>query len=169
MKGPPDAPAAMPPRRPPIARSTHRALAVDCFNQAWTLLMKKRRTKAEDLDMIHRAHASRYHWGIVGTPTNWAIGEWQVSHVYAVLRRPEPARFHAKACLRICREHGVGDFPLAYAYEALARATALSGPKKEAMRYLRQAIHAGARIREKEDREQFARDLKTIPSIRASH
>ena len=159
----------MPSRRSPVDRPTHRKLAVDCFNQTWTLLTKTRRTKDEDLDMIHRAHASRFHWGFAGTPTNRAIGEWHVSHVYAVLRRPEPALFHAMACLRICRRHGIGDFPLAYAYEALARAAALAGPRKEAERYLRQAIRAGARIREKEDREQFAQDIKSIPSVRASY
>ena len=159
----------MPSRRSPVDRPTHRKLAVDTFNRTWTLLLKKRRTKAEDLEMIHCAHASRYHWGIVGTPTNLTIGEWQVSHVYAVLRRPESALYHAKACLRICRDHGIGDFPLAYAYEALARASAIAGRAEDTARYLRQAIRAGARIREADDRKLFAADIETVPAVRASY
>ena len=41
--------------------------------------------------MLHAAHASRFHWGEVGEPVNFARGEWQISRVYAVLGRPEPA------------------------------------------------------------------------------
>src|SRR5437773_7978501 len=54
-----------------------------------------------------------------------AIGEWQISRVYAALGRPEPSLYHAERCLEICEAHKVGDFPFAYAYEALARAFAI--------------------------------------------
>ena len=49
--------------------------------------------------MIHAAHASRYHWSKVGTNANLARGEWQVSRVYTVLDRAEPALYHAHRCL----------------------------------------------------------------------
>jgi len=73
------------------------------------------------------AHASRHHWGVVGGPVQWAIGEWQVSHVYALLHRGEPALFHARQGLRICRRNGLKDFVQAYAYESVARAMAVNG------------------------------------------
>ena len=148
-------------------RKRHRELAVDAFNGTWKLLRKRKRTRIEDLAMIHMAHASRHHWGLVGTPKEWAIGEWQVSHVYAALRRPEPARYHAAACLDLCRRHSVGDFPLAYAYEALARASALAGRKPEAARYLRLGLKAAQGIREADDRALFLSDLKTVPGYRS--
>ncbi|HKZ48392.1 MAG TPA: hypothetical protein VJ397_06345, partial [Thermoplasmata archaeon] len=69
----------------------HRRFAVESFNATWKLVLKKRRTRADDVRMVHLAHASSHHWGIAGGPRNWAIGEWQVSHVYAFLRRAEPA------------------------------------------------------------------------------
>ena len=72
--------------------------------------------------MIHAAHASRYHWGEVGTAANRARGEWQCARVYAVLGRAEPAFHHARRCLAICETHGLGDWDLAAAWEALARA-----------------------------------------------
>ncbi len=149
-------------------RKTHRKFAVDCFNGTWSLLLKKRRTKADDLEMVHRAHASRYHWGVVGNAQTLAIGEWQVSHVYAVLRRAEPASYHARESLRICREHRIGGFPLAYAYEALARASAVGGKAKDTRRFLRLALQAGMRIREADDRKLFLDDVKTIPGARSA-
>jgi len=54
----------------------HRQLAVDLFNHTWELLDKSERTQAEADEMIHAAHASRYHWGLAGTAVNLARGEW---------------------------------------------------------------------------------------------
>ncbi len=144
----------------------HRKQAVSLFNQTWRLLEKKRRTHAEDLAMVHAAHASRYHWSVVGKPINQAIGEWQVSHVYAVLRRPEPSMYHAKACLSICRDHHLGGFPLAFAFEALARAAAVGGHPRERDGFLKRARAAGAKIEDEEDRRLLDADLATIPGAR---
>jgi len=104
--------------------------------------------------MIHAAHASRYHWGKIGAPVNFARGEWQISRVYSILKRFEAALYHAQRCLEICKGNKIGDFDLAYAYEALARA----GKRK----YLKLAREAGKKIRAKEDRDLFFRDLGDI-------
>ena len=144
----------------------HRKTAVDLFNGVWRLLDKPRRKRAEDDWMVHAAHASRHHWGAVGTPTNIAVGEWQVSHVYAVLRRSEPATHHARRCLALCEEHEIRGFPLAFAYEALARADAVAGRKRDLRTHLAKAYEAGLRIVDKEDREEFFRQLKTVAEVR---
>lgn len=150
-------------RRPSrLSKTLERRLAADCFNGTWKLLEKRRRTADEDVRMIHMAHASRHHWAAVGTAENLAIGEWQISRVYVVLGRPEPALFHANECLRVCRKGRVGGFPLAYAYEALARASVLSGRRTDAARYVRLGEAAGNRIPEKADRDLFFRDLRTV-------
>ena len=145
-----------------IGPDHHRKLAVDLFNGTWTLIEKKR-MREEDLAMIHMAHASRHHWAQVGTPENLAIGEWQVSHVHALLRRAEPALYHARACLRVCKEGRVRGFPLAYAYEALARASAVAGSREDRDRYVRLGERAAKAIPEAEDRAQFLRDLASVP------
>ena len=144
----------------------HRKAAVDLFNAVWRLLDKRRRSKREDEWMVHAAHASRHHWGVVGTPVNLAIGEWQVSHVYAVLRREEPATHHARACLRTCTRHGIVGFPLAFAYEALARADALAGRRRDLHLHLTKAYEAGIRIPEGDEREEFFRQLTTVARVR---
>lgn len=143
----------------------HRRVAVECFNSVWKLLEKPDRTPEEDDTMLHMAHASRYHWGILGAPVNLARGEWQVSRVYAVLGRPEPARYHANRCLDICEANGIGDFDLAYAYEALARACAIAGERSQREIYLQKAIQAGEQIAKTEDRELLELDLTSIPRI----
>src|SRR5204862_2539706 len=124
------------------------------------------RTKEESNTMIHMAHASRYHWGVVGGPEQLAIGEWQISRVYAALGRPEPSLYHAERCLEICEAHKVGYFPFAYAYEALARTFAIAGKSRERAACLKLARLAGAKIHEKDDAELFVKDLRTVPPAR---
>jgi hypothetical protein len=44
-----------------------RALAADFFNRVWELLEQPRRTREQDDEMLHGAHASRALWAGVGT------------------------------------------------------------------------------------------------------
>ena len=140
----------------------HKKMGVDLFNGTWDFLDKTERTPDEDLQMVHMAHASRYHWGQVGTPLNFERGEWQISRVYAVLNRAEPALFHAQKCLEICQEHSYGDFDLAFAYEAVARAHAIAGNVAERDEHLKLAQEAGAQIAKEGDKEYFISELGTI-------
>ena len=80
----------------------HKKFAVDLFNLVWSLLGKKDRTKQEDDKMVHAAHASRFHWGEIGTSLEIERGEWQISRVFSVLHRTQSALYHAKRCLEIC-------------------------------------------------------------------
>jgi len=111
--------------------------------------------------MLHMAHASRHHWARAGEPVNLIRGEWQCSRVYAVLGRAEPATHHARRCLELCTEHGIGDFDLAYAYEALTRA-ALVGGNPAAAGLLEQARGALSGIAEADDRALVEADLRSL-------
>jgi hypothetical protein len=141
----------------------HKKMAVSLFNMVWGLLDKEGRTPDEDAKMVHAAHASRYHWGEVGTPLHFERGEWQISRVYAVLRRPEPALHHAQACLRICEENDYGDFDLAFAYEAMARALATAGSVAQSEKYIELAQQAGELIEEEDSKKMFFDELATVP------
>ena len=142
-----------------------RLLAAQLFNETWRLLELEGRSRDDDDRMIHTAHASRCHWGQVPgvTPAHLARGEWQVSRVYAVLGRPEPALHHAGRVLDICRENGIGDWDLAFGYEALARAFAVAADPETARKWTDQALAAAAAIAEDEDRDLVLADLETIP------
>lgn len=145
-----------------IRKDAHKKIAVDCFNSVWNLMEKKDRTIDEDDKMIHLAHASRFHWGEIGTPVEFERGEWQISRMYTVLKRHEPALYHAKRCLKICRAKDIGDWDIAFAYEANARAYAVAGKKAECEKFLELANKAGEQIKEKEDKDYFFSELKTI-------
>jgi hypothetical protein len=140
-----------------------RRLAADLFNGVWELLDKGDRTVEDDDRMVHMAHASRYHWGQVGTEVNRSRGEWLCSRVYAVLGRAEPALHHARRGLEICQANGIADWDLAFAYESLARASAVAGDLAQVRAYLELALAVG--IAEDEDRELLHADLATIPGL----
>src|SRR5690242_7528784 len=138
-----------------------RRLAASLFNRVWDLLERTGRGRDEDDEMLHAAHASRYHWGVVGQPVNLARGEWQISRVYSVLGRAEPALYHAYRSLEIVEAADIADFDLAFAYEALARAQAVAGDSLESQRYLELARTAGEAIAQQDDRDGFFSELAT--------
>jgi hypothetical protein len=140
----------------------HRKFAVELFNQTWNLLDKADRTPEEADKMIHAAHASRYHWGEIGTPLEFERGEWQISRVYAVLDHPEAALYHAQRCLDLCQANEIGDFDLAFAYEALARAYAIVGDRAKSGEYVELAEQAARQIEDEGNREYFEGELATV-------
>ena len=88
--------------------------------------------------MLHLAHASRYHWGFIGTPTNRAIGDWQLSRIYAELKQPQLALLFAESSLVMCEENELSEI-LHTTNEAVARAYAVAKDYRNARRYLNKA------------------------------
>ena len=148
----------------PDKSEMHRLFAKETFNKTWDLLEKKR-TKEEDVAMIRMAHTSRYHWGEVGTVLEFARGDWLISRVYALLGFGVMAHKYAKTSLELCEKNDIGDFDLAFAYEALARANAVSGDIDKGRGYLSLAENASAYIAKKEDREYFLSELKIVEKL----
>lgn len=142
--------------------ATHKELAVHLFNQTWDLMDKADRTPEEDLLMLHKAHASLYHWLQVGTRLHEARGRWQVSRVYAVLKWHQPALAHGESSLRLCLDNGFGDFDLAFGYEAVARAHKLAGNGAEAMKFVELGRNAASAIQKAEDRNYVLKELASI-------
>jgi hypothetical protein len=65
--------------------------------------------------------------------------------------------------LDICEAEGIGDFDLAFAYEALARGHAVAGDASQARAMTDRALAAAERIKKDEDRKILLADLETIP------
>jgi DNA-binding transcriptional MerR regulator len=141
----------------------HRRLAAALFNATWKLMEKEDRTAADEDRMLHMAHASRHHWGEVGSAANLARGEWQCSRVYAVLRRAEPCLHHARRALDLCTENNLADWDLAFCHEALARGHALAGDTEAARADVERAL--AVEIADDEDRALLLGDLETIPGV----
>jgi hypothetical protein len=138
----------------------HRKLAVRFFNEAWALIEQPDRTEDDNLLMIHLAHASRMHWQAVGDASNRTIGEWQISRVYSVLIRAEPALYHAQSCLRIAATTE-SPFLQGYAHEALARAFAITA-NSALDRHLSAARSFAERITDVNEREALLKDLSSV-------
>jgi len=146
---------------PTTMEQFHLECAKSLFNRVWELMDKSRRTVEENDEMVHAAHASRYHWSQVGEPVNLARGEWQVSRVHAILGRPA-AVHHARRCLELCKKHGLSDFDHAAAYEAMARAAAVVGDSQESQRYLTLGFEAAEKITDVDDRKLVTDDLQSL-------
>ena len=140
----------------------HRQLGVDLYNEVWRLM----ESREDDERMLYATHASAYHWSEAPEcePRNRARSEWQISRVYAVLGRGEPAVHHAERCLELCEQHAdnVEDWDAPFAYEALARAHKVAGNDHDARRYESLARESGDAIADPEDREHFHEALATL-------
>ena len=143
-------------------KKTHREFAVELFNKTWDLMDKEDRT-AEDTDhMIHAAHASRYHWGVIGEPIHWQRGEWQISRMYSVADRPEPCLYHAQRCMMITETYEIGGFDRAFAHEALARAYSLLKDADMMAKHLKLGKEAAEEIEDKGDKDYTLGELNNI-------
>jgi hypothetical protein len=142
----------------------HRHFSVSCFNRAWDLLDRAKRTPQEDQEMIFLGLAGLWHWTQREDcfPTNLSIGYWQVARIYTVLKQVENARYYAQQCLHISKMGDVAPFYVGYAYEALARAEAAAGDRAAMQTYLEEARRLAGRVADPEERDQLLEDLETI-------
>ena len=143
----------------------HRKQAIENFNTTWDYIDKKDRTEEDNINMIHTTHASRFHWGKIGTPLNFARGEWQISRVYSLLGMTESALYHAKLSLELCLKNDIKDFDLAFGYEAVARAYMVAKNEEQMKKYLILAKESSENIEKEEDKNYFLSELDSIVII----
>ena len=145
-------------------QAANRYFAVECFNQAWELIDKSNRTPEEDEQMLRLSLASHYHWTQRDdySATSKSTAYWQTSRIYALLGQGEAARRYGQLCLEASQEQGVAPFFLGYAYEALARAEAITGDREKMEAYLSEAHKAAEQVSEPDDRKVLLDDLDTI-------
>lgn len=142
-----------------VLKMDHKEMAKTCFNGTWDLMEKQTRTEAEDLEMLHMAHASVYHWSKVGTVLNQARGEWQVARVYILLGMGESGLFHGKKCLEYCEVGGFKDYDLAFAYEAIYKAYKILNEEENSKIYFEKAKAAGDLIEDPDNKAYFFEEL----------
>ncbi|HSB67199.1 MAG TPA: hypothetical protein VLD65_11515 [Anaerolineales bacterium] len=145
-------------------QAAHKYFSAECFNRAWGWIDKPRRTKADEDNMLQLSLASLWHWTQREdvSPTNFSIGYWQVSRVFALMRQSENARHYGELCLQASKEEGVGAFYRGYAYEALARAEMVAGNEDEMEKHLIQAHQIAAELTDPEEKKMLLRDLAKI-------
>lgn len=148
-----------------VEPAVHRALAVEANNSTWEILAKSSGeiTEAEAEEMTRRAYAAAYHWeraeGAVAA--NAARADWLLSTVWVARGVGSLALRHAQRCMAVCESDGLGDFDLAYAHEAMARAHACLGDLETARRH--RADAAAVPVEDPEDKAVVDADLAKGP------
>ena len=142
--------------------AAHKYFAASCFNRAWDLIDKTHRTPDEERLMVASCLASIYHWSERPdcSDQNLSVGYWQASRVYAVIGNAAEALTYASLALKFSQ--GLSPFFRGFAYEALARAEALTGSDAKVREYIALARELAARVTEKDDRDSLLKDLDSI-------
>lgn len=109
--------------------------------------------------MLATTFAQRYHWYEVGDPRNWAIADWQISRVAAVLGYAELARRFGLRSLQIAQAHNLGPFLEGFAHEAIARAAAVVDDVETFTEHISEAKALVGAIEDDEERETLEADL----------
>ena len=143
----------------------HRQTASKCFNEAWDYLEKKNRDAKDDQQMLHLAHTARYHRSFVGTARNFAVGDWQISRVYAAIGEPSLAIHFGKSSLERMEQNNLLDI-LCTGYEAMARAYAVAEDYESARDYIRKAQEQLAKSTvDEEDRKIFSDQIRETEKL----
>lgn len=140
----------------------HRRFSAEFFNATWGLLDRTERTADDDERMISLSHASLAHWRLRPdcTARHFAIGYWQLSRVYSVVRQPENARHYG--LLSLAASEREPPFFVASAHEALARAAKLARDSATFSRHLAAARQLAERITDVDERKMLVDDLDQL-------
>lgn len=150
-------------------QKAHRWFAAECFNKTWELIEKPDRTPTDVEEMIHRCHASRWHWGQFEghKPRNLAVGAWQLARVYALAGRLTEATRYAREYMVRCEEHNLGPSDLGFAHEAFARIEAIAGNPTKRDAHLAEARKTASQVTDADDRKWLEANLD--PLARGDH
>lgn len=138
----------------------HRRFAVEANNAAWELLGRGDLDEDEADDLIDRVHAAAYHWDRAAgrRPEHRARAEYMIAKAHWTLGRVDGALRHARRCLDVTTSARLGDFDLAYAHEAMARALRSAGRPAEAAAHW--DLATSVPIADAEDREIVNADFQ---------
>ena len=139
----------------------HQHFATELYNMVWDLLDRNNRDRLQDELMIHTAHAAAFHWSQVGQPENFQRSQWQLCRVYVSVGDKDQALHYARRCFEITQEQRLGDFDLAFALEAMARANAMAGNRLEFDQYYILALKAADQITDADDKKLFLAELES--------
>ena len=144
-------------------RDRHLLFGVGLFNQCWELINKPDRTENENVEMLLRAMASRWHWEQVGGPEQVATGDWQVAHVASLLGLGDLAVTFATRNLDMTSSSEWDGWRLASAHEGMARACAAAGDAEGYERHAAEAARVLEDESDPENRRHVADQLASIP------
>ncbi|MDQ6621499.1 MAG: hypothetical protein M3Z31_17700 [Pseudomonadota bacterium] len=130
----------------------HRFFAMSANNLAWRLA-GERRDDTTDADMLNAAHASAWHWGVIGTELNRMRATMLLAHVHAVAGHGERAFAYASQMHEyFLARPETPDWEVAFTHAIHAQAAHAAGHPHEHARSYASAKQAIAAIVQEEDR-----------------
>lgn len=149
----------------------HRRLGVDLNNATWKVLASggpsPEASADERDDLLYGAYASAYHWRHAegATVANRARAEHLISRSATGVGRFVAGLDHGMRCLELCVENpdAVEDWDFAFAHEAIARALAGLGKRRDARRQRTVAAEKGEAIADVEDKKVFLEEFAREP------
>jgi hypothetical protein len=141
----------------------HRRFAIELFNRSWDLLEQAERSGDDDAEMLAAAFASAYHWGVVGTAENRALGDHQIAKVASHVGQPALGLHYARRALEAIELGHFGDWQVAAAYEGMARACAAAGDIAGRDYWVSRCTVALGAVPDAGDRSVVAEQLLNLP------
>lgn len=135
---------------------------IECNNRAWALAESRTRTRREDDEMLHSAHAAVLHWGKVGTEHNVALGHMLLGQVHALAGNGALARRYAQQAFDYVTSRESPAWEVAFVHAILANAAASTGDPGLHAEHYSIAAKAGAALPE-EERAIFEKTFRVIP------
>jgi hypothetical protein len=144
--------------------SDHRPLAVSCFNRCWDIIEAPERSAADERELLSLAFTSRWHWGFVGGPTQFIIGDWMIARAASVVGEHHLARRFIDVA-RDALDNDSPDWLRASVAEGSARAARAAGDEDLFRSELTRARELVAAIAGAEDRDLIAAQLAEIEPL----
>lgn len=145
------------------AHSWHRYFASESNNKAWDLATKER-TEAEDHEMLAAAHASLFHWSVIGTELNHMRAKMIVAEVHALLGMGHTSYMYAKEMYDYYTNRETLDWELALTYAVFAHAAHVSGDYELHGKACQDALDALDVIDDQSDRDVVIRTFSLVPA-----
>src|SRR5262249_14989841 len=142
----------------------HRFFAVEGNNRAWDLAVEKR-DPAGDQELLNAAHASAWHWQVVGTELNHMRAKLLLAEVHALLGHGETALAYAEEM----RSYFLGkqdppDWELAFTHAVYAHAAHAAGRSDLHAQAYEAAEAAVAAVADEQDRAIVLETFRQVPA-----
>jgi len=142
----------------------HRQQGVEATHAAFALLATERDADADE-QLLRLAHTAAHHWerATGAGPAHAVRADYLVSRALTATGQAERGLVMADRVLAACRAHRIGDFDLAYAHEARARALRGLGRSQEATEAWREA--RAVEVADPEDRAIVESDFAALEPV----
>ena len=145
------------------ATNWHRYFAINANNRAWDLAAKER-TGAEDLEMLNAAHASCFHWSLIGTEQHKMRSKMLLARVHTLAGNAAMALQLASEMREYFTSRETPNWELAFAHGIYAHAALLAGDHEQHRIAYQTALSALSAVTTEEERVLIRETLDRVPS-----